>query len=181
MYTCPNCNRTYDVPMNFCTVCGTPMAQTASQPEAAPQTFASTPVYQQPPQYTVAPTPPPYPTSAKVKCIVGMSLSIHGIANAAIGLLYTLIFMAMSGYMAFIYGLIFAFVCFPFCLVGLILSNSGINAGCPLKMGKVGKILGIIGVIACGLCFLIGVMGIGLGDQSGLFYESSGYSFSYYF
>lgn len=174
MYTCPNCGKTYDIPMNFCTICGASMAaqpNVQQQPES-PVEPTTTPA----PQYYKTPAPAPaIPTSAKVKSIIGMALSIEGLMSALIGLLYTFIYLVISGYMGFVIGLIFFGVSIPFCLAGLLLSISGAKGGCTWKIAKIGKILGIVGVATCGAVLLISLFGLVLGDHNG-FFDTSYYN-----
>lgn len=196
MFTCPNCNKTYDIPMNFCIVCGTPMAAAAATPPptaeptvqtqyaeqqyAPPQPVQVQPQYVRPQYANVTPEKPVIPTSAKVKSIVGMALAIEGLASIAVGLLYTAIFLLASGYFSFMYGLMFCLVCTPFSLVGLILSNNAINSGSTWKMAKIGKILGIVGLILCGVTFFVAIVGFMVGDYHG-FFDASYLNDDYYY
>ena len=195
MYTCPNCNKSYDIPMNFCVVCGAPMSaqepgSTASKPNAqatyaesqstTSQYVQAQPQYTQPQYVEATPVTPVIPTSAKVKSIVGMALAIEGLASIAVGLFYTAIFLLASGYFTFMYGLMFCLVCTPFSLVGLILSNNAINSGSTWKMAKIGKILGIVGLILCGVTFFVAIVGFMLGDYHG-FFDASYLNDDYYY
>lgn len=184
MYTCPNCNKSYDIPMNFCVVCGAPMSaqepgSTASKPNAqatyaesqstTSQYVQAQPQYTQPQYVEATPVTPVVPTSAKVKSIVGMALSIEGLTAIPTGILYTLVFLLLHDYTGTFTGITFFLMCLPFCLVGLILSKSAINSGSTWKIAKIGKILGIIGIIICGVLLLMGIAVISYGNYNGFF------------
>lgn len=142
MYICPNCNNSTQEAINYCPKCGSRMVQEAPAP--APQYQ-----YQQP-VYTAAPP-------SKAKSIVGMALSIAGIAMSSLASFYSLIFLMeeeLEG--VAVSGILFFFFSFPLSLVGLILSKNYINAGGTNTFSRVGKILGIIGVILASVTLFFG-------------------------
>ena len=230
MYICPNCKRTSETPVAFCSACGTRMVETQPAPETpayqapvapAPETPAyqapvapapeapacqapvtpapEAPAYQAPvapapaaPAYQapVAPAPeapayqapaaPAYQAPAapvyqapapqyappayqaevvnkpnKAKSIVGMALGIGGLALAAFGLLYTLIFLSMEAGLAFGYSIGFGIFSMPMSIVGMVISRGNIDAGDESAMSNVGKNLGLVGMIlSCVMLFL---------------------------
>ncbi len=154
MRICPNCNNTSQEAINFCPKCGTAMV------EQAPPAPPVQPVYQEPvqpqyqyqqPVYTAAPP-------SKAKSIVGMALSIAGIAMSSLASFYSLIFLIeeeLEG--VAVSGILFFFFSFPLSLVGLILSKNYINAGGTNTFSRVGKILGIVGVILSSVMLFFGL------------------------
>ncbi len=134
-----------------------------------PQPQYTQPVY---PQNAYQPVQPP----SKAKSIVGMVLGISGLAFAAIGLLYTLIFMAVDGAAGFAFGLVFSLISFPLSLVGLIMAKKNISAGDTSAFGKVGKITGLIGVILSGVTLFLAIISLAS-------YEPSSYDYydDYYY
>ena len=197
MFTCPNCNKTYDIPMNFCIVCGTPMAannatppptaeptvqtQYAEQQYAPPQPVQVQPQYVRPQYVESAPSQDTPPRSAKIKCCVGMGLSIYGLIPALIGLIYGAMFAILSNFTGettvSMFSVFYTFAALvnalPFSLTGLILSINGMNNGCHLAFGKVGKILGIVGTIICGILLVLVIINFAV--VSGSFYDVSYY------
>lgn len=187
MYLCTNCKHTSETPENFCPVCGHPMTQqaaaepavvtepvpTAEPVVAAEPVPAAAPAAEQQPAYAVQPqyqyVQPQAPTSvappSKAKVIVGMVLSIAGLAMAALGMLYTLIFMATAmataGIVAFGVGLVFFLFSLPLALVSLILSQNNLRAGSASNMSSVGKKLGIVGVALSGALLFLACISLG--------------------
>lgn len=189
MYICPNCNKQYEEPTNFCSNCGAAMT-IASEPKVEepkveipvveapeiPATEAPTteaPVIEAPkPPVAAEPTyqppfyqqPPQYAVQvnppSKAKAITGMALSAAGLAFAFMGFLYTLIFMMVDGAAGLGMSIGFGIFSLPLSLVGLIISGNNRNAGDRTVFSKIGKILGIVGVILSGVSFLIGFAGL---------------------
>lgn len=159
MYICPNCNKTSDTPMNFCSNCGSAMVQQEPAAEAVQATepvvipvvnpVPVTPVATAP-VYTVTDTPAP----SKGKMITGMILGISGVVMGSLGLLYTLMFLAVDGAMAFGFGLVFSMISAPLSLVGMILSR-GCAQQRPNGMTSAGKITGMIGTICSGVMLFL--------------------------
>ena len=162
MYICPNCNETFDRPMNFCGHCGAVMnscENLSSEPIAATEPVITT---------TLALSSPasPLPTKAKVKSIVGMALGISGGISVAFALNFTVFAFYIVGFAAFIYGNLFNLICLPYSIAALILSNSAISDGSNWKMAKAGRILGIVGIIGCIVMTVIAILGLFLFDTS---------------
>lgn len=165
MYICPNCNKTSDTPMNFCSNCGSAMVQQDPIAEAMPveEPVVSpvvTPIPVTPvataPVYTVTQTPAP----SKGKMITGMILGIAGVIMGSIGLLYTLLFIGLDGIMAFSFGLVFSMISAPLSLVGMILSRGCAAQGHSNGMISAGKITGMIGTICSGVMLFLAFIGL---------------------
>ncbi len=133
-------------------------APTYEQPQYQQPQYQQ-PAYTQQPQYQyVQPVQVAAPSLGKV--ITGMALSIAGLAFAGLGLLYTLMFLAVETEVAFAFSLVMSFFSFPLSLVGFILSKNNVNAGSTSAMSRIGKILGLIGIIASGVMLFLGFIGI---------------------
>lgn len=130
-------------------------------PPAYQQPAYQQPAYQQQPQYQYVQQPIPVVQNAPSlgKVITGMALSIAGIAMAALGLLYTLMFIAIEGEMAFAFSLVMGLFSFPLSIVGFIMSKGNVNAGSTSAMSRVGKTLGLIGIILSGVMLFLGFVG----------------------
>lgn len=147
MNFCPTCNFTSNEPMNYCPKCGSKMEQYVPVPQ---------PVYTQP--SPISPVQPP----SKAKSIVGMALSIAGIAMSSLASFYSLIFLIeeeLEG--VAVSGILFFFFSFPHALVGLILSKGFINDGGSNTFSRVGKILGIVGVVLSSVTAFFGLIMLG--------------------
>ena len=144
MYICSNCKQTFENPINFCPSCGSAVVEETPVVEPTPYI---------PPMQT-------YSAPSLGKVITGMALSIAGLFFAGIGFIYTLIFLALDGAMAF--GMSFGFMIFslPLALIGMIMSNKNIAAGSTNKMAKLGKTFGLIGIIATGVMFFFGLIAL---------------------
>lgn len=166
MYICPNCNKTSDTPVNFCSECGTPMVEQApAQPQyqqpAYEQPAYQQPVYQQPqPMYQYTQTVTAEPSKGKV--ITGMALGIAGLSMAVLGLLYTLMFMAMEPEVGFGFGFVFSIISAPLSIVGMVISNGCINAGSTSAMSSIGKKLGLVGLILSGVMLFFAFISLGI-------------------
>ncbi len=177
MFICPNCKKISEVPLNFCTSCGSRMEEaksnySAPSSESAPNTYNETNPY----IYENAPAPTPAPS--KAKAIVGMALSIAGFANAAVSLLYIFSFMAEGlGDAALAFAIIMFLITMPLSLVGLILSSKCRSAGDRSVFTKLGKIFGIVGIVFSVLVLLFGIIGM-LGADS-FSYSTDGYEYDF--
>lgn len=167
MYICPNCNKTSETPLNFCSECGTPMVEQApAQPVQPVQPVYEQPAYQQPayqqpqPMYQYTQTVSAEPSKGKV--ITGMALGIAGLSMAALGLLYTLIFMAAEPEVGFGFGFVFSLISAPLAIVGMVISNGCINAGSTSAMSRIGKKLGLVGVILSGVMLFFAFISLGI-------------------
>ena len=144
-----------------------PQAPAYTQPPQPTYTAPQQPAYTQPqqqywqqPQGYQPPAAPATEAPSKGKVIVGMVMGIAGLALAAIGLLYTLIF-TIEPEMAFGFAFFWSMFRLPLSLVGMIMSNGNINAGDTSAMSSVGKKLGLIGLILSGVMLFIGFAMIG--------------------
>lgn len=133
MLICPNCFHQTDRQASFCEVCGTRMA-------VAAQAVAQAPAVQQP-----APVRP-----SKAKQIVGMALSIDGLASAAVCLFYG--FYPFVGVIAGPLGLAVA-------IVGYVMSRQNEQGGFTSKFTRVGKNLGLAGIIAAAASIVLSAIG----------------------
>lgn len=161
MYICPNCKKTSETPVAFCSMCGSRMEEQVVQ--AAP----AQPVYEAPaaPVYTapVAQAPvyaAPAAKPHKAKVIVGMALGIGGLSMAALGLLYTFIFAFIESELAFGYSIGFGIFSLPMAIVGMVMSRNNIEAGDTSAMSNVGKNLGLVGMILSFAMFFIGFVAL---------------------
>lgn len=141
---------------------------TAPQPQAPAYTQPPQPTYTAPQpqqqywQQPVAPVTPPAEAPSKGKVIAGMVMGIAGLALAAIGVLYTLIFAAGDvGEAALGFAFIWSMFSLPLSLVGMIMSNGNIAAGDTSAMSSVGKKLGLVGLILSGVMLFIGLVMVG--------------------
>lgn len=135
-----------------------PVYEQPAQPQYQQPQYQQ-PAYTQQPQYQyVQPVQVAAPSLGKV--ITGMVLSIAGIAFAGLGLLYTLMFLAVETEVAFAFSLVMSFFSFPLSIVGFILSKNNINQGSASAMSRVGKTLGLIGIILSGVMLFLGFIGI---------------------
>lgn len=161
MYICPNCNKTSETPLNFCSECGTPMVEQAPAQPVYEQPAYQQPAYQQPqPMYQYTQTVSAEPSKGKV--ITGMALSIAGLSFAAIGLLYTLMFMAVEPEAGFAFGFVLSFFSLPLSIVGMVISNGCINAGSTSAMSRIGKKLGLVGLILSGVMLFFAFISLGI-------------------
>lgn len=135
-----------------------PVYEQPAQPQYQQAAYQQ-PAYAQQPQYQyVQPVQVAAPSLGKV--ITGMALSIAGISFAGLGLLYTLMFLAVETEVAFAFSLVMSFFSFPLSIVGFILSKNNINQGSTSAMSRVGKILGLIGIILSGVMLFLGFIAI---------------------
>ncbi len=173
MYICPNCNYTTEEVSNYCPVCGSKVVEVQPQPvqyeqysQPQPVQYTQADPYAQQYQYYAQ---PPVANVSKGKIIVGMILSIVGLAFGGFGLLYTFIGLATTEIgVALAMAIAFGIFSVPLSIVGLILSAGAQRQGSTSAMAKAGKILGLIGVIASGVMMLLGLMSLG--------FDSYGYS-----
>ncbi len=139
------------------------------QPQYAQPQFQQAPVQQQytQPQYQQQYAPVTNQTvnagPSKAKVIIGMVLSIVGLAMAFICFVsYFSNLDYNGGAYAFGYAFGFSIFSFPAALVGLIFSKNNRNEGDISAMSMIGKILGLVGVILSGVTLFIGLCCIGL-------------------
>ena len=170
MFICPNCKKTSETPLNFCTYCGSRMEE-VNTAQSAPVNEATRGGYGN--------NMPDAPKPSKAKSIVGMVLSIIGFGNSAFGILYTLIYMAtQSGEFTFTFALIMFLIAFPTSLVGLILSSKSRKAGDLSVFTKLGRLFGIFGIISSGIMLLIGISSLNYNYTP---YEDFSDDFDYYY
>lgn len=152
MYVCSNCSNTSETPTNFCGQCGARMV------EQAPEQTPVPPVYQPvPPVYHSAPVPA---GPNKGKQIVGMILGIAGFIFAIFDALYALIGLAADGVFGFSFSIAFAVFSLPLSLVGMVMSNKGLDAGCNSAFCRLGKRFGLLGVILTAVGLFFGFIGL---------------------
>ncbi len=145
MKICTNCrNVTNDDNMNFCPLCGAPLAalQPAPQPEVN-QFYAEE----------------NYPKPSLGLKIAAMVLSITGFSCLFLGFFYTLIGLTEEG-VAFGMALTFSLFFLPLCIVGMVLSNKCQNAGDNSAFSRLGKIFGLIGIIIAAVSMFIGFVSL---------------------
>ena len=147
MYICLNCNYRSEDATNFCPNCGQPMGRVVQQSAGLVPVNTPAVVSQE-----IADTEPKTPL---VKKIVGMALSIEGLATGVAGILYALLvwWAASVGvsddeYLeVLIYAFTYAIIGLISCIVGLALSISSGADGKKPVFSRVGKICGIIGIV----------------------------------
>ena len=138
-----------------------PQYQASAQPQYEQPQYQA-PVQPQYTQYNQQYAAPVTTGPAKAKVIIGMVLSIVGIAMAAICFFtYFSNLDYNGGAYAFGYAIGFSIFSFPAALVGLIMSNGNRNEGDTSAMSKIGKILGLVGVILSGVTLFIALCCIG--------------------
>lgn len=158
MYFCPNCGKTSEEQVAFCSQCGTAMKQ-----QGVVQAEESAPVYT-PPAYTPVHEAEPVSSSAsKVKGIVGMILGISGLVFAGLGLLYVLIGLAADPAVAFGMSVGFGIFSMPLSIVGKVLCGGAIEAGNTSGMARAGRTLGHVGMILSIVMFGLGFFALILG------------------
>ena len=163
MYICPNCKKVFDSPLKFCYECGTQVVNVEPVAEQQPQYQGNT--YNQNPYQQNPYVATPYyqqKKPSKAKEIIGMILSISGFASSIIGIIYTILFMAIEPSAGFFMGFIFSLECFPCSLIGFLFSNGCINEGSTSKLSSVGKALGLAGVIISSVVLFLTFACIGL-------------------
>lgn len=154
MYFCPNCGKTSDVEVAYCSACGTAMKPQGVP--AAPVATNETPVY-----VPAAVQPAPVSNKAALgKAIAGMSIAIGGFVFALLGILY--VFIGLTAYPAMAFGFAFAFSFFslPLSIVGMVLSKGAINEGSTSSMASVGKKLGTAGMIVSFVMLFLGFIAL---------------------
>lgn len=125
MFICTNCGHQVDRQVGFCEVCGTRMAENTNLP--------------------AVPARP-----SKAKQIVGMALSIDGLAAAAICLTY--------GVYPFV-GLMAGPIALATAIVGHVMSRRNESTGFTSKFTRVGKNLGLAGIIASAASIVLSMIG----------------------
>ncbi len=157
MSFCSNCGNPLNQDNKFCPNCGNLIPPKSTPPTPAEPIYyePSTPVY-------VATATPVVSTKAKVLGFVGMGLSIGGLVMAALGLLYTFIFMGFGEGLSLIYALIFGFFSFPLSIVGGILSNNSMNMGNYSTPCSVGSKLCIVGIILSAVMLFFGFLSLAM-------------------
>ncbi len=168
MKACPFCNANVDDAARFCPTCGqqipaeapvyAPPVEQLAAPAFQPSNYTpQVPSYQLPTQtpdaaYYGTPAPVTNPPS-KGKIITGMILGIAGLALAATGLLYTVLYFCIGlseaemMFAAFLVGLITAVFSLPLSIVGFVMSNKTFAQGSTSKMSTLGKRFGLIGTL----------------------------------
>ena len=89
-----------------------------------------------------------------------MGTGIGGLALAAMGVLYTLIFMFEDGAAAFGASFGFGIFSIPLSIAGMILSNKAREAGNNSAPPSVGAKLGLVGIIVSGVMLFLGFIGL---------------------
>lgn len=145
MSFCSHCGNQMETGDKFCRVCGTAVPEeSAPQNVPAPVAVKAEPVI-----------------SGKVKALgfVGMGLGIGGVVFGALGVLYTLIGMAMPP-MGITFALIFGLFSVPLSIVGRILSYKSIEGGNTSGVCSAGTKLGMAGLIVSAVMLFFGFINL---------------------
>ena len=162
MYVCPNCNKTSETPINFCSTCGArmveqiPVVEPVDQPDAKPlyESVCSQQLQcAQQPVYA-----PVKPNLGRV--ITGMALGIHGLAMSVLGLLYTFIYLGIGAGAGFFMGVFISGFSAPLSIIGLVMSAGCVNQGSQSGMCRAGKKTGLAGVIVTGVVLFFAFCGL---------------------
>ena len=154
MYFCPNCGKTSETEVAFCSACGTAM-----KPQGVP-TAPAAPVYA--PVYAPA-TSQSAPASSKPalgKAIAGMAMGIAGFVFALLGILYVFMGLTAEPALGFGFSIGFGIFSLPLSIVGMVLSKGAINEGSTSSMASVGKKLGTAGMIVSFVMLFLGFIAL---------------------
>ena len=162
MYICPNCGKTSEETVAFCSACGSRMV-VQQPPVQTPPVYQTPPAYQAPQYQYPAPVYQARVTPAgphKGKIIAAMAVGIAGFVFAILGVLYTLIFIGLEPATAFAFALVVGGIGMAASMVGMIMSRNNIEEGAKSTMCTVGKNLGLAGVIVAGVALFIGFIAL---------------------
>lgn len=169
MSFCSNCGHPLEDGNKFCSVCGARVAApvvtepTPVEPVMAEPVRPAEPVYTYEPVRPVAPAVPAAPVPSrkdKIMGFVGMGLSIGGLFLGAIGLLYTLVFLAEEVAVATtVFAWFIGMFSMPLSIVGRILSKKSMDAGNVSTPCSIGCKLGLAGIIVSAVMLFFGLIG----------------------
>ena len=142
MSFCSHCGNQLETGDKFCRACGAAVVAEPVQNVPAPVAVKAEPV-----------------VSGKTKALgfVGMGLGIGGVVMGALGILYTLLFMAVPP-MGITFAMVMGLFSVPLSIVGRILSNKSIESGNTSGAASAGMKLGIAGLIVSAVMLFFGLI-----------------------
>ena len=178
MYICTKCSHITEQKMNFCALCGAPMAEAVPVPAAAeapqapaapqPPVAPQAPAAPQPPVAPATPVAPPqplYPRTAapapkKSPDKLGFVFSVIGAVLALVGI-YAVWSGFWSGFATDDFvdlpnnAMVSFFFCAPFSLMGFIFSSESERKDGSCTFTRVGKTLSICGLVIAVLLLIL--------------------------
>lgn len=151
MSFCVKCGYKLEADDQFCHACGASVARRTYEPQPSPAGYPTAPTGLVP----VMEEAPKISGKTKALGFVGMGLSIESFIVAIIGLLYTLIFVAIPP-ASFIFSLYLSVFSMPPAIVGRILSKKSIEGGNRSTVCTVGTRLGLAAIIISAVMVFIG-------------------------